>query len=125
IENTHVATAEMNPNPPARPSSPSTKFIALTMTTTNNTASNPPWLESSTNTWPSTSPSPPHATQNTVHCTPELTSIPAHITCPASLVHASSSKTSSNAPMNTITPPPMTTPIGSSEYSNALRRTGS
>ena len=42
-------------------------------------------------TSPTRRPSPPHGTQKTTHCTPNSTSTPAAVICPASLVSASSS----------------------------------
>ncbi len=92
IANRPVAPAAIMPIPAARPSSPSTKFIALTSATVSTTVSSTPCSWPRISSEPETpGPSPPHGTQNTAHCTPPSTSTPAAVIWPASLVIASSS----------------------------------
>ncbi len=71
-EKTQIAIAAMAPSPAARPSSPSTKFIALTMVRVNTTVSNPAWSWSRTRMLPS-----PNGRYTRVHDTPMATRTPA------------------------------------------------
>ena len=99
-ENTQIAVAAMAPSPAASPSSPSTKFIALTIVSVNTTVSSPAWSWSRTRMLPS-----PKGMYSSVHDTPIATRTPAAAAWPASLVTAPSPRMSSTIPTSTITPP--------------------
>ena len=95
-----MANAVINPRPAARPSSPSTKFIALTIATVSASVSR------MDDTWSSTMvPTPPSGMYSTLHATPIVTSTLAAVIWPANLVRASRPHLSSIRPIPMMIPP--------------------
>ena len=98
-----MASAVIRPRPAARPSRPSTKFIALTIATVSASVSR------IDDTWSSTMvPTPPNGMYSTLHATPIVTSTLAAVIWPANLVSASRPHLSSIRPMTMISPPATT-----------------
>ena len=99
-----IANAVISPSPAASPSSPSTKFIALTIDTVRASVSR------IDDTWSSTMvPTPPNGMYSTLQATPIVTSTLAAVIWPANLVSASRPQRSSIRPMPMISPPATST----------------
>ena len=116
IANRAVAVAAISPMPAARPSRPSTKFIAFTSATVTTTVSSTPCSRPRIRNEPEMpGPPPPHGIQNANHWIPASTSRPAAVVWPASLVIASSSNRSSSTPTMPRTTTATSAPTTSSE----------
>ena len=106
-----MADAVMSPRPAARPSRPSTKFIALTIDTVSARVSR------IDDAWSSTMvPTPPIGMYSTLHATPMVTRTLAAVIWPANFVRASRPQRSSIRPISMIRPPATTTAGIPDEY---------
>ncbi len=95
-----IANAVIRPSPAARPSRPSTKFIALTTDTVSASVSR------IDDAWSSTMvPTPPMGMYRTLQATPMVTSTLAAVIWPANLVRASRPHRSSISPIPMMTAP--------------------
>lgn len=108
----------MQTMPPARPSSPSMKFTALTMTTTRTTEMTMPWVGLT-----ATGPTP--GTGRVITVTPCQTITPAAIIWPPSFTRASTPHLSSSTPSSHMMPAPESSARMSVPWENTLLRLSS